>query len=66
MVLGSVSLRIVIPWGGWAVDRQQPYSVTIEDQIFDQVQAFDLMNDAGCETRHRRKRAHRIFVGCVA
>lgn len=38
----------------------------IEDQVFDEVQAVDLMDDTGRETSQRGQRAYRVLVSCNA
>jgi hypothetical protein len=39
--------------------------VAIEDQIFDKVQAVDLMGNVGCETGQRSERTYRVLVSCL-
>ena len=40
--------------------------MSVEDQVFDEVQTVDLMDDAGRETGQRGQCADRVLVSCVA
>jgi hypothetical protein len=40
--------------------------VPVEDQVFDEIEAIDLMGDTWRESSYRRECAYHVLVSCVA